>query len=290
MHAFITTLAFLVLAIQGHQAIAGTQGVTVDVGGEAVYIPAPTGFHEVSQLSPETRKFAEMVTPPKNRLLAVFVSEGDLGQIMKGEDPVLDRYILMQCYRQLENSRITGAEFSKLAGQVRQEQYTLLEKDKATRDSRIAQMSKTISKEYGIALNLKIGETAPLGVFMEKTGAIGFAYLAKCQASAEGQQLDHLVAGATSIMRVKGNLMYSHVYSKYATAQDLDWVRTTTSVLADQIQAANIGEGTSAKADYRRTGFDWNKVITYGIAGAILAGIIALLKGFAKRKKENHNA
>jgi hypothetical protein len=84
--------------------------------------------------------------------------------------------------------------------------------------------------------------------------------------------------------------MYSHVYSKYATAQDLDWVRTTTSVLADQIQAANIGEGTSAKADYRRTGFDWNKVITYGIAGAILAGIIALLKGFAKRKKENHNA
>ena len=72
----------------------------------AKVLTAPAGFHEISQLSPANQKLAETMTPPKNRLLAVFVSEeSDLERITKEDIPELPRYMLLQVYRQLESSR-----------------------------------------------------------------------------------------------------------------------------------------------------------------------------------------
>lgn len=78
----IVRIVFLVLVIQPHQPIAGIQNLAIEVSGKALYVPAPVGFHEISQLSPETLKLAETMTPADNRLLAIFVSENDLGRII----------------------------------------------------------------------------------------------------------------------------------------------------------------------------------------------------------------
>ena len=124
----------LLLVIQAQQAIAGTQNVTIEVGGKAVFVPTPVGFHEISQLSPETRKLMETMTPPNNRLLAVFVSEDDVGRIMLMGSPEFLRYMLLQVNRELEHFDISGAQFSQLISQFKQDHNNLLEKVKDTYD------------------------------------------------------------------------------------------------------------------------------------------------------------
>ena len=298
MRAILATcFSLLLMVVVSHEATAGTQSVTVDVGGQGLYLPAPAGFHEISLLSPETRKLAETLTPPSNRLLAVFVSESDLGRIMKGESPELQRYMFMQAYRQLEKSDISGAQFSKLVAQVKQQQYTLLEKSKDQVDSVIDRASGKISKDYGISLKVNIGEPVPLGVFMEKSDAVGFAMLAKCHGAAEGQQVDLLMAGGTSLVRVNGKILYAYVYSRYETQKDLDWVRATSSSWADQLLTAQVAQGTSTGAEHRSTsasGFGWDEVVEKAIGAGIVGGIAGLIIGaikvtmmFLRKKQES---
>ena len=80
-------LLCLVFIVISASALADTKNILVEIGGVRIDVQAPIRFHEISTLSPETRKLAETMTPSKNRLLAVFVSEDDLGRIMKGEAP-----------------------------------------------------------------------------------------------------------------------------------------------------------------------------------------------------------
>src|SRR5687767_8310783 len=89
----------------------------VTVGGSPIRIPSPPGFHEVSELSPATRRLAETMTVPGNRLLAVFVSEADLGRLMAGDPAKFERYMMVQAPR--DERPFSDSEFADLVGTVK---------------------------------------------------------------------------------------------------------------------------------------------------------------------------
>ena len=78
-----TLIVFCYFLLAANPVSADTKSIMIDVGGLKFDIKAPVAFHEISSLSPETLQLAETMTPPTNRLLAFFVSEEDLGRIMK---------------------------------------------------------------------------------------------------------------------------------------------------------------------------------------------------------------
>lgn len=294
----ICRIVLLLLVMQAHQAIADTQNVTIDLGGMPVSIPAPAGFHEISQLSPKTRKLAEAVTPPDSRLLAVFVSEDDLGRIMKYESPTLGRSMFLQVSPRLEHLNVPDALFSQLVNQVKQEQDAFAKKGKEEIGPLLDDAAGKLSKEYGSPLKLEVGETVPLGVFMEKTNAVGFAVLQKYRVSANGQ-LDYLTVGGASIMRVKGKILRAYVNSNYESPKDAEWVRSTLSTWVDQILATNMSQERSSQTStpsFLITRSDWNSVTEEAIKGGkgiivlgLLVGLIAIIVSALKklfRKKE----
>lgn len=172
--------------------------------------------------------------------------------------------------------------------QVKQQQQTLLEKVKDKVGSLFDDAGGKLSKKYGGSLKLQVGEQVPLGVFLDRNDAIGFASLAKYRVSAEGEHLDYLVAGGTSFMRVKGKILYAYVYSNYQSQSDLEWVRITSRRWIDQILSANIAQGSLTQPAYRSasaSGFDWHRVIEKGIVGAIVGGLLALIVGVIKGSK-----
>ena len=125
MKRYFQSLCLLLFLIS-NSVTADTKNIQVDIGGVKIDAQAPNGFHEVSSLSPETRKLAETMTPPNNRLLAVFVSEEDLGRIMKGKAPEFGRYMFLQTLRKLENRNISNRQFQQLAILIKEQQNTLL--------------------------------------------------------------------------------------------------------------------------------------------------------------------
>ena len=273
----IFMIFFYWLMLLGSIANAETQNIQIEVGGVKIDVQAPIGFHEISSLSPETRNLAETMTPPSNRLLAIFVSEDDLGRIMKGEAPEFGRYMLLQVFRELENTNISNGQFRQLVAQIKEQQNTL-------------------SKEYELSQKMKIGEQVPLGVFFEQSNAIGFASMVKYQAEAEGEKLDYVVAGGTSFIRVKQKVLYAYVYGTYENQDDLNWVRSKSREWVDSLLTFNNTSTTSSGSTYRSLSSSeiGDKVISKGKGGAIggilIASLIGVFQGakrlFKKRKDD----
>lgn len=273
----IFMIFFYWLMLLGSIANAETQNIQIEVGGVKIDVQAPIGFHEISSLSPETRNLAETMTPPSNRLLAIFVSEDDLGRIMKGEAPEFGRYMLLQVFRELENTNISNGQFRQLVAQIKEQQNTLL------------------PKEYELSQKMKIGEQVPLGVFFEQSNAIGFTSLVKYQAEAEGEKLDYVVAGGTSFIRVKQKVLYAYVYGTYENQDDLNWVRSKSREWVNSLLTFNNTSTTTSGSTYRSSSSEiGDKVISKGIGGAIggllIVSLIGVFQGakrlFKKRKDD----
>ena len=275
-------LLCLVFIVISASALADTKNILVEIGGVRIYVQAPIGFHEISTLSPETRKLAETMTPPKNRLLAVFVSEDDLGRIMKGEAPQFERYMFLQVFRELENSNISTAQFQQLVAQVKEQQNTLQSKLKKDVATLVEGAAEKMSKEYELSLKIKMGEQVPLGVFYEKHNAVGFSSLGKYQVETEGEKLDHVVASGTSFILTRSKILYAYVYGAYKGQSDLNWVRSKSKEWANSLLSLNKTSKALSGHSYGSTsapGIDWERVIDKAIVGAFAGGLIALFIG-----------
>lgn len=293
----IYRIVFLLLVIQTHQSIAATQSVTIKIGKKNIYVPAPAGFHEISRLSPEIRKQAETFTPPNNRLLAVFVPESDLGRIMKGESPESGRYMFLQVYRKFENTDASSVLFRQFVDPMKKEQEILLEKVRYKVGPLLDNAARTLSKDLGISMKVKIGEQVSLGMFMEENDAVGFAVLSKAQVSVEGQNLDRLVVSGVAIIRAKGKILFAYIYSNYQTQEDLEWIRDTLRRWVDKILISNIQQGSSMQNNSRSVNtsiFNWDIAIGKLILGVMVGGLLGLvaftilgLKQLGRGKKSN---
>ena len=102
-------------------------GVEVDIGGAKVALPAPEGFIEVSSLHPPSRELAETLTPPSNRLLAVYMSQSDLDAVNTGESATWARYMVVQTDRQSESFTIAKSDFDQVREVLTSQQNVLLE-------------------------------------------------------------------------------------------------------------------------------------------------------------------
>ena len=272
----------LVLVVISASALADTMSLQVEIGGVRIDVQAPKGFHEISSLSPETRKLAETMTPPNNRLLAVFVSEEDLGRIMKGDPPMLERYMFLQTFRGLENSNVSNAKFQKIVSQVKEQQSMLLSKLKKDVATLVEGAAEKMSKEYELSLKIKMREQVPLGVFYEKHNAVGFSSLGKYQVETEGEKLDHVVASGTSFILTRSKILYAYVYGAYKGQSDLDWVRSKSKEWANSLLSLNKTSKALSGHSYGSTsapGIDWERVIDKAIVGAFAGGLIALFIG-----------
>lgn len=272
----------------GSIANAETQNIQIEVGGTMINVPSPTGFHEISDLSPETRKRAETMTPPQNRLVAVFVSEADLRRIMKSDAPEFGRYMFLQVFRDLENRNISRSQFQQLGTQIKQQQNTLSTKLKDKANSFIEGAADKLSKDSAISLSLKRGEKVPLDVFLEQSNAVGFAMLAKYQVSAEGEKFDHVVVSGTSFIRVKQKVLYAYVYSTYESQEDLRWTQLVSRKWVNNILESNknssiVGQSHSSSTE---TGIDMDSLLNKAISGAIAGGLIAVLIGIFQWAKK----
>ena len=238
MKRFVSIICLLLASVSTSVG-ADTKNIRVDVGGVIIDVQAPVGFHEISSLSSETRERAEIFVVPGNRLLAVFVSEGDLGRIMIGEAPEFKQYMMLQVFRKLEYQRISNAQFEQLVAKTTGQQNTLLSKVEDKVDTVLEGAADRLSEEYEISLKMTVGEVVPLGVFFEQTNAMGFASLAKYQIATEGENLDHVIAGSTSFLLARDKVLFAYVYSRYESQENIDWVRSKSKEWVNSLLKSN---------------------------------------------------
>ncbi len=278
---------WLLFLLAANPVIANTN-VEVDVGGVKIDVQAPNRFYEISSLSSETREIAAMGTPSTNRLLAVFVSEEDLGRIVKGESPILERYILLQVSRRLEAENISNMDFQKLVTHFKDQQNVLFGKYKDKIDGLLEGATKKMSEESDLLLKMELGENISLGIFLEQPNAFGFANLMKYRVAVEGEELDSIVAGGSSFILTRGKMLFAYVYSVYETQDDVDWVRSKSKEWVNSLLVSNeTATSNSVQRLSPITGIDWERIVGKGIVGAVVGGLLALIIGLFRRMKNS---
>jgi hypothetical protein len=235
----------LFLILLASQTYAGTQSVSIDIGEQTIHLPAPEGFYEVNHFSESIRKFTETLTPPENRLLAVFVSGKAFGQIMKDDSTWIknnatlgDRYMMIQVFREDENKIVSSMEYAQFKDSLKQEQLPF-EKIKGRVGAIIKKATDEISKEHDIALDYKYDKPVSLGVFIDKPDVVAFAVLMKTQRVLNRTSTLSFQIGGTSVLKTKNKILFIYVYSNFDTTEDLAWVQAVSSRWVDQILLAN---------------------------------------------------
>lgn len=233
-------LFFCLLQLIIIQPAVSASSVVEIVGGIPIEVPAPLGFADPSSVSQDMRSIFEAMTPPSNRLLALFVSEPDFKRIASGKSATLSRYFMAQTLRKLESNNVSTRDFVKLQEMFKQQQQDLLERNKNQSQQNIDAASKKLGRQFqDPTLAMKVGEILPLGIFHEGNSSIGMAALTKYSLVINGKIEEIPMAMAMTLALVKGRVIYLYAYSTYRSNTDVEWTRSVSRQWASSVASLN---------------------------------------------------
>jgi hypothetical protein len=231
---------FLPLLLAG-TAAAAEDTYPAPIGRALLALPVPAGFVEPSRSVPPLRAMGERMTPPSNRLLALFIAEADERDAREGRNPGMARYYMAQTLRQTEEESLSSGDFGQVKTLLRQQYQQLLSSVAGAAQGHLDNALRDLGRDAGADVpSLKLGELRGLDVFDEREGSISLLAMTKLALQQAGGQVTELpVAMSITTARVKDKLVYFYAYSQYRDKADLDWLRSTTRDWLPRLAAAN---------------------------------------------------
>lgn len=221
-------MVLLILLGLGLYAHAGEAPVKVRVSDRTIVIPAPSGFSEIGEGNRDL-----VPASPNNRLLAIFVPSKDLPAVASGTPTDIESYMQVQVPRQGEDRSIGATEFKKLTTEIRQKQDKGWEEVRGEINKKLSDAAWE-SKDFP---QLEVGKPIPLGTFLDKENAYGFAMLMTLNEPGRPKPITMVCDGC--FLRVKDRLLFAYIYKKYDGKKSIDAVHRTSQVWVDQILGAN---------------------------------------------------
>jgi len=214
-------------------------GTEVLVDNSTIIIPAPSGFSDVKNVSPESFGGMQDVTPETNRLLAGFITAHDASLLLRGKEAALKRYFMVQTFIQFEKKVFSSNEFSEFRKMIRTQQESSMQLSQNKIDSLLKTGSKNLSNRYNADISFEVNGTVPLGVSSETANSIAVSALIKYDESVNQKKSETILAMTTVFQLIKGKLLYLYVYGEYEKAADLEWTKDIAKEWSSQIVASN---------------------------------------------------
>lgn len=241
MRQLLSLLALSLGLLSAGSAQAADDSYQVPVGRALLQLPVPPGFVEPSRSIPNFRTLGERMTPPGNRLLALFIAEGDERLALSGQPPTMQRYYMAQTLRQTEEQSLGSDDFGQVKELLRKQYQQLLSNVTGAAQNLLDKAMTEIGRDAGQAApTLKIGELRGLEVFDEREGSISLLAATKLAVQQPGGEMQDVpLAMSITTARVKDKLLYFYAYSHFRDKADLDWLRSTTREWLPRLAAAN---------------------------------------------------
>lgn len=216
----------------------GAGAVTVTIDTTEITLPAPSGFEDGYNSDPQIRELGDTFSPSTNQMLALFVPKG--AELVDG----FDNYMMVQMPRGYEHRAFTASQFSQVREQTRQGQARLREVIQATQ-SEVDRIGRDASRRYGADFRAQLGETTPLGIFMDRPQAIGYTLLQKQRFELSGVTTEMVQVSAVMVLHLQSKILYVYLYRTLHDQSDIDVVQNTGRDWAEAIVAANVGASGS---------------------------------------------
>jgi hypothetical protein len=230
----------LCLLLLGLMAARG-EVAAVKIGGRTLRIPRPEGFLRYDGKSTQVDGMQASFAPASNRILAAYGEPADLQKAVADEFPRLSRSFNAQANWQYEDEALSQEEFATVKAALREQ----LEAVKSSAAGAMIDVEKSassaVSQKLNAALNVKVGDVAPLGVFAETPESLCFLLLVKSRVAGGPLEdsIDPNTATAGCVALVRDRLLYLYANSSYDGKTDADWAREQIVSWRDAVFAAN---------------------------------------------------
>ncbi len=274
------------------------RAVEIDVSGRAIEIPLPPGYSELTpEMSPVYEAMYSYVVPSNERYMIILPTE-ITESILRGEDAVYERYMVIESERQTARQTFSTQTFAEFRGILRDQLDEIFESVRQELPEIASDASQSVSEAIGEDLELSIGEIVPLAVHLETENAMAYSQYVNYGAAVGGEDMGNtVVAATTAFVHVREKILFVYVYGAEG---DLEWTREFTSNWLAQIFEANaepVSVATTYDADEtnrpeaspERRGMDWGKVLERGLIGALIGAVVGIFAMLRSRRRKDQS-
>ena len=218
MHKLITRL---VIAILGYIPLVPVLAQSTAIVGDAyLSFPAVKGWEIVAPSSPSYME-GERWTAPSNRLLAVYEA------LDQGKDNSLrqQRKMAVQSYRKAEHVNVSLSAFQSLRNQFQINNKSLIDIAKKNADMHHPPGIKGVPER-----DIKVGDVQVIEMFNDKSDwSISLLAIVTYRMEENGSSHEVPLIMSTSVLLLKGKILFLYVYSALDAPNSRKWVKSQTA-------------------------------------------------------------
>lgn len=210
-------------------AAAAAAPFTVRLGTERIVLDSPPGFSDTTDLaSPRLQDLSETLTSASNRILLFALTDADVRRFMNGDPLEARRYLIAVTPKGLERERVSAGQFAALVSSSLRE----LGKPVATADY-LEYLDKQPHGRASLLTELK-KEASVVSVLQgtRLPPAPGGGFWS-------GDKPPQYLLSTTTIFLVRGKALRLAVYTLFDSAEDVDWLKSTTQRWTDELLRLN---------------------------------------------------
>lgn len=223
---------------QPPQPASGASEHLYRLGDHDVSIPPPEGFVEAASRSEELKKFFEATEAKELDTLAVHLPAEVMEKVARGEHPFLEFYTKVSVSKQLRSMDQSQADFSGIVSYLRANNAKLFNLKSPEMQSQLKQQNKNLTELLKSDAKFDLSQPVSLGEIESTENSYGVLMLMKLKLNVGDEQLEKMIIGGTSAVRVKNRLVWIYTYRVFNSEKDSDVLRDFTKRwLADILRA-----------------------------------------------------
>jgi len=208
----------------------------VNIGGKTINLPQVAGFPRLDGKSQELDKSVElMASGTRNRVVALYGPESDLGLILKGQKPTLTRTITIQSVIPNEQKEMPKDFFPRYKIEAKK----LIEAGDKSLESLLEKLevstSDAVTRHDKVSTAVQYGRVVPLGIYDETVQSLSHSMIAKAQAKTNTKTTDIVQVSSISLVYLDGKLLTIYASSLYDSIEDLKWTRKMALAFRDKL-------------------------------------------------------
>ncbi len=212
---------------------------TVQVGGRDIVLAVPADYVVVSEHSADMLAHFQSIQPPENRVVDVFLDDGDLRRIQVGMS-ARELFYQITVVRRVESIDVTKADWPTVRGHLRAtmgiDEGTMQE----VMDDAGDVATRHLQKKIGVDVEVKIGRVGQPQIYGGKTGPLKFWLQMPLQLSYDKEVVNTAIAAtAVAAVNVRDRVVMIAAYRLYDAANDGAEVRAALDAMVAKIEALN---------------------------------------------------
>jgi len=214
----VIVLAAAVISVVGQNGSGTGEGeigplMVHDLGGKRLKIPAPDNFTESMLRYPQIAGRLLASETPLNEILAAHIDNSVLPLLKDGGEPDIPFYTKASVPKHLKATDVSSEDFRTLAGELKRQSPFAVQ---ATLKKEETEIDARVSEFWGMAANIKVGETRTVGHFNEQERAISSLFVTHSEAF--GRRF--LIVGTMSLVHINERLLFLYVFRTTTDAED----------------------------------------------------------------------